>query len=90
QTQQEKQVKKEVQLEDENGVKTLTIKTTSDGNVTTEVYTGAEADAKIAEFEQVKSGTTKTMFIGDDGKQHLKVETKIVTREEIDNEADDK
>jgi hypothetical protein len=81
-----KEVRKEVNLEDENGVKTLTIKTTTDGNTTTEVYTGAEADTKLAELDKEKSGTTKTMVIGDDGKQHMKVEKRVVIKEEIEED----
>lgn len=80
QTKQE--VRKEVNLEDENGVKVLTITTTQNGNTTTEVYKGAEADEKIKEFAEEKSGTTKTIVVGDDGKQHMKVETKVVIKEE--------
>lgn len=82
----QKEIKKEVKVEDENGVKTLTIETTEDGKTTSEVYTGDEADRKIAELKTQKTGTTKTMVIGDDGKQHLKVEKKIVITEEIEVE----
>lgn len=77
-----KQVKKEVSVEDENGVKVLTITTTTDGQTQTEVYKGADADAKMKEFADEKSGTTKTMVIGEDGQQHLKVEKKVVVKEE--------
>ena len=83
-----KEVRKEVNLEEENGVKTLTITTTTDGNTSTEVYTGAEADAKVAEFEKQKSGTTKTMVMGSDRKQHMKVEKRVVIKEEHDETED--
>ena len=83
---QSHEVRKEVNMEEENGVKTLTIKTTTNGNTSTEVYTGSEADAKIAELEKEKSGTTKTMVIGDDGKQHMKVEKRVVIKEEIEED----
>ena len=86
QTATEKEIKKEIKVEDNNGIKTLTISTTEDGNTTTEVFEGAEADKKIAEFKTYKTGTTKTMIIGDDGKQHLKVEKQIVITEEIEIE----
>ncbi|MDX2359413.1 MAG: hypothetical protein QNK23_01310 [Crocinitomicaceae bacterium] len=43
------ELKKEVRMEEENGVKTLTILTTENGNVTEEVYTGQEAETKLAE-----------------------------------------
>lgn len=77
-----KEIKKEVNLEEENGEKVLTIKTTENGVTKTEVYKGADADAKLAEFEKQKSGTTKTMFIGKDGKKHMKVEKRVVIKEE--------
>jgi autotransporter adhesin len=82
QTTKSKEVRKEVNVEEENGVKILTVKTTTDGNTQTEVYKGAEAEAKLAEFAGAKTGTTKTMVIGEDGKKHLKVEKKVVIREE--------
>ncbi len=80
--QSKQEIKKEVCLEDKNGEKVLTIKTTTNGNTTTEVYKGAEVDEKLKEFAEEKSGTTKTMIVGDDGKQHMKVETRIVIKEE--------
>lgn len=46
-----KSIKKQVILDDENGVKTLTIRTNDNGDVEEEVYTGAEAEAKMAELE---------------------------------------
>jgi|GEM_PF-942803 len=42
---------KEVNVTDENGVKTVTIKTTEDGKTTTESFTGKEAEAKLKELE---------------------------------------
>lgn len=84
--QTEKEIRKEIKVEDNNGIKTLTISTTEDGKTNTEVFEGAEADKKIAEFKTYKTGTTKTMIIGDDGQQHLKVEKQIVITEEIEIE----
>jgi autotransporter adhesin len=86
QAQKSKSVSKEVSIEEENGVKTLTITNTIDGNTTTEVYTGDEAETKIAEFAKEKSGTTKTVIIGEDGKQHMSVETKVVIKEEVEED----
>ncbi len=48
--QAQEDVRKEVRMEDENGVKTLYIITTTKGNTTEEVYTGEEAEAKLAEL----------------------------------------
>lgn len=84
QTATKKEIKKEVKVAEDNGVKTLTISTTINGETSIEVYQGAEADAKIAALKKHKSGTTKTMIIGEDGKQHLKVEKKIVITEELE------
>lgn len=86
QTEKKQQISKEVKFEENNGEKTLTIKTIKNGNQTVEVYTGKDADTKLKELEKEKSGTTKTMFIDDDGKKHLKVEQKVVIREEIDKD----
>ena len=52
-------IKKEVRMEDENGVKTLTITTTSNGTVTEEIYTGAEAEAKLAEMMDGRGETNE-------------------------------
>ena len=46
----EKEMRKEVRMEDENGVKTLYITTTENGKVTEEVYEGEEAEIKLAEM----------------------------------------
>jgi hypothetical protein len=81
-----KELRKEVKVLNENGIKTLTIETTEDGKTNSEIYTGTEADKKITEIEKQKTGTTKTMVIGNDGKQHLKVEKKIVISESIEIE----
>ena len=48
--QENKEIKKEVRMEDENGVKTLFITTTEKGVVTEETYTGEEAEIKMAEL----------------------------------------
>ncbi|MFK7787164.1 MAG: hypothetical protein AB8B56_18730 [Crocinitomicaceae bacterium] len=45
-----KEIRKEVQMEDKDGVKTLTITTDDGGEITKEVFTGAEAEAKLAEL----------------------------------------
>lgn len=46
-----KEVRKEVKMEEENGVKTLTIRTSENGTEAVEVYKGEEADKKMAELE---------------------------------------
>lgn len=46
-----KSVRKEVRMEENNGVKTLTISTDENGKKTEEVYTGEEADKKLAELQ---------------------------------------
>lgn len=43
-------IKKEVRIEEENGVQTLTISTDENGVKTEEVYTGEEAEKKMAEM----------------------------------------
>lgn len=73
-----KEVKKEVNVEENNGEKVVTIKTTENGKTTTEVFKGEEADAKLAEMKNEKSGTKKTIKMDDNGKKALLVEKKVV------------
>jgi CheY-like chemotaxis protein len=42
----------DVNMEDVNGVKTLTVKRTENGKTATETYTGAEAETKLKELEK--------------------------------------
>jgi biopolymer transport protein ExbD len=77
-----KEVKKEVNVEKVNGEKVLTIKTTEDGKTTTQVYKGEEANKKMEELSKHKSGTTKTMVVGEDGKKHMKVEKKVIIKKD--------
>jgi hypothetical protein len=73
-----KEVKKEVNVEENNGEKVVTIKTTENGKTTTEVFKGEEADAKLAEMKNEKSGTKKTIKMDENGKKALLVEKKVV------------
>ena len=75
-------VTKEVNVEEKNGEKVLTIATTENGKTTNEVYKGAEADAKLKELDAEKSGTTKTIVTEAKGKKAMKVEKKIIKKEE--------
>jgi biopolymer transport protein ExbD len=77
-----KDVKKEVNVEQVNGEKVLTIKTTEDGKTTTQVYKGEEANNKLEELSKHKSETTKTTVIGADGKEHTKTEKKVIIKKE--------
>ena len=47
--QSSEEIRKEVRMEDENGVKTLHIITTINGVTTEEIFTGEAADARLAE-----------------------------------------
>ncbi|MCB9359854.1 MAG: hypothetical protein H6587_10440 [Flavobacteriales bacterium] len=79
-------ISKNINIEETNGVKTLTIKTTTDGKTTTEVFTGAEADTKIAALEKEKTGTTKTVVVNEDGNKQMKIEKRVIIKEEIEEE----
>lgn len=75
-----KEVRKEVRVEDENGVKTVEIITTENGQETKEVYTGAEADQKLAELESQmvaeESNVKKEVKVEEiDGTKKLTVRT---------------
>lgn len=78
QTATSKEVKKEISVEETNGEKVVTIKTTENGKTTTEVFKGEEADAKLAEMKTEKSGTKKTIKMDGNGNKALLVEKKIV------------
>lgn len=78
QTATSKEVKKEVNLEENNGEKVLTIKTTENGKTTTEVFKGEEADTKLTEMKNEKSETKKTIKMDGNSNKALLVEKKIV------------
>lgn len=69
-----REVRKEVEMTDENGVKKLVIKTEEDGKVTEEVYMGEEADKKLAELQ----GGHKEL---KDGQQTVEVKMEEVNGE---------
>ena len=48
---QKQEIKKEVEMTEENGQKKLVIKTEENGKVTEEVYKGKEAEQKLAELK---------------------------------------
>lgn len=76
-----KEIKKEFRVEEENGVKTLTISTDEDGVVTEEVYTGAAADKKMAEM---------TAEMEDPSKVQERVEVRIYNEINGTNEVTEK
>jgi hypothetical protein len=83
---EKKEIRKEVKMEDKAGIKTLTIKTTENGNTVSEIYKGADAEKKMAELEKTESGSTKTMVMGKDGNKHMKIEKRtIIKKETLDN-----
>lgn len=86
QTEKKKEIQKEVKMVEDDGVKTLTIKTTENGKTTTEIYKGEDAEKKMNELHKVKNGSTKSMVIGKDGKKRMKVEKRIVIKEETKEE----
>lgn len=64
--QEQKEVRKEVRMEDENGVKTLHIITTTNNTVEEEIYTGEEAETKLKEMmggEEPKDGVKKEIEV---------------------------
>lgn len=68
---EKKTIKKEVRMEVVNGKKVLTIESTIDGKVTTETFTGSEAEAKMGELQKNE-------------KMNLKGEKKEVKVEKVD------
>jgi len=67
--------KTSITLNEDNGIKTLTIVTNESNGKKTEIYKNKDAEAKLAELE--KSGNvTKTVVIAPDGKMYTKIEIK--------------
>jgi len=91
-------VQKEINVEEVEGVKTLTITTTTNGVVEKEVYTGTDADAKMAEIksEMEVSGEEKQIEVKVEvveGVTYMKIKTTEngeVTIEEFEGEAAEK
>lgn len=76
QTEQKNDVKTEMILDDNNGVKVLTIITTDDkNNISTEQYKGKDAETKLAEIEKA-GAITKTEFVDTDGTARVRIEQK--------------
>ena len=63
------EIRKEVRMEEENGVKTLTISTDENGTKTEEVFVGAEADKKMAEMESGMDGSLSNPKLEGDSKK---------------------
>ena len=67
-----KEIRKEVNLQEENGEKTLTITTTENGKVTEEVYKGEAAEAKLAEFETKEGEVREEVNVIENNVAYLK------------------
>ena len=50
QEEEKQELRKEVRIEENNGVKTMTITTSENGEVSEEVFEGEEAEAKLQEM----------------------------------------
>lgn len=85
----QKTVRKEVQVSEENGVMTVNIVTDINGTRTIETYTGVEADKKLKELEanadaETKSEEKKVIFEEKDGKKILTVKTNVNGKETVE------
>jgi hypothetical protein len=84
-----KTIKKEVKVEEKNGVKTLTISTDENGNKSEQIYVGEEADKKLAELNEGavrEEGEVKKEVKMEeiDGKKKLTIITKSNGNENIE------
>lgn len=90
QSEKKQEIRKEVKVTEENGEKVMTIITTENGKTKTEIYKGAEADAKLKELEASmpkESGTKKVVKVRPDGKKEMRVEKHVIRKEEkVDKE----
>lgn len=76
-----KEIRKEVNLQEENGEKTLTITTTENGKVTEEVYKGEAAEAKLAEFETKEGEVREEVNVIENNGEKTVTITKTVNGE---------
>ena len=81
QTEKKQEIRKEVKVEEENGIKVMTIVTTENGKTKTETYKGAEAEAKLKEMEAKQSGTKRTVKVHPDGRKEMRVEKHVIKKE---------
>jgi hypothetical protein len=89
------EIKKEVSIEEENGVKTLTIRTSSNGTESVEVYKGQEAEQKIAEMDAEMNGKVEEKVYVEEinGVKSVKIERTengVTTTEQYQGEEADK
>lgn len=75
--QEKTEVRKEVNMEEVNGEKKLTVKTTKNGNVTEEIYKGAAAEQKLAELDKEAAELQKNQ----EAKNKVVVEKNVEMRE---------
>lgn len=72
--QAQEDLRKEVRLEDENGVKTLYITTSANGTTSEEVYTGEQAEVKLAELMDGRGeeeGVTKEVEVTEENGEKI-------------------
>lgn len=87
---EKKEIKKDIKIEENNGVKTMTITTVSDGKTTQEIYTGADVDLKLAEMEKdmklsseptVENTSQNVEVIIEDGVKTVKIKKNVNGKE---------
>jgi len=78
-----KKIKKEINVEVNDGVKTVTVTTTEDGEEKVEVYTGDEADEYL---KKMKHGKKMKIHVSEDGDKKMK--RKMIIIKEIDEDSD--
>lgn len=76
-----KEIRKEVNLKEENGEKTLVITTTENGVLTEEVYKGEAAEAKMAEFETKEGEVREEVNVIENNGEKTVTVTKTVNGE---------
>ena len=85
QSNEKKEVRKEVKFTEENGEKVMIIITTENGKTTTETYKGEKADAKLKEMQlsmPEKSGTKSSQKVYPDGRKEIRVENYEIKKDE--------
>ena len=79
-----KSIMKKVNVEDKDGVKTVTVTTTEDGEENVEVYIGDDADEYL---EKMEDGKKMKIHVSKDGDKKMK--KKMIIIKEIDDDSDE-
>ena len=87
QEEEKQELRKEVRVEENNGVKTMTITTSENGEVSEEVFEGEEAEAKLQEMNAAgEEKEKKKVTYKEDGNGNAKLTVRTEKNGEVSEE----